>query len=172
MLSELCTHQEKINNFRGDIKNAFITELDKRDIGGGMHHASKILEKIESRHTRILDGLEKIGIDSNSDKNENQDELQNMLGADADIEPGRSRNMLHCYNGGLHILPQGWKRTDMTFVQYITMWLCGDRAKGIPPLRLLQTTHLKQHIPRANHVLCVMRYLKKAVERQAIQVGK
>ena len=60
----------------------------------------------------------------------------------------------------------------MTFVQFITMWLCGDRAKGVPPLRLLQTTHLKHHVPRAKHVLCAMRYLMKAVEREAIRVGK
>ena len=172
MLSELRTIQEKLNNFRDDIKKAFITELDERDIGGGMHHASKILEKIENSHTRILNRLETIGIDSNSDRNENQGELQNMFGAGADIEPGRSRTMLHCYNGGLHILPQGWKLPDMTFVQFITMWLCGDRAKGVPPLWLLQTTHLKHHIPRAKHVLCAMRYLMKAVERQAIRVGK
>ena len=95
-----------------------------------------------------------------------------MLGAGADIEPGRSRTMLHYYSRGLHILPQGWKLPDMTFVQFTTMWLCGDCAKGIPSLQQLQTTHLKHHIPRAKNVLCAMRYLMKAVERQAIKVGK
>ena len=40
-----------------------------------MHHASKILETIENSHTRILDRLERIIIDCNSDKNENQGEL-------------------------------------------------------------------------------------------------
>ena len=93
MLSELCTIQEKLNNFRDDIKNTFITELDKRDTGGSMNHTSKILEKIKNSHIRILDRLERIGIDSNSDKKENQGELKNMFGAGADIEPGRSRTM-------------------------------------------------------------------------------
>ena len=135
MLSELHTIQEKLNKFRDDIKNVFVTELDQRDnMGKGMYHASKILEKIENSHTRILDRLESIGIQSNSENNKNQGELQNMFGAGADIEPGRSQTMLHCYNGGLHILPQGWKLPDMTFVQFITMWLCGDRAKGVSPL--------------------------------------
>ena len=40
MLSELHTIQEKLNNFKDDVKNAFITELNKRDIGGGLHHTS------------------------------------------------------------------------------------------------------------------------------------
>ena len=96
MLSDLCTNQVKF--FRDDIKNAFITEIDKRYIGGGMHHTGEILEIIETSHTRILDRLERIGIDSNPDKNENQGELQNMFGAGADIKPGRSRTMLYCYN--------------------------------------------------------------------------
>ena len=108
-------------------------------------------------------GLEQI---ENSDRNENQGELQDMFGVGADIEPARSQTMLYYYNVGLYILPQGQKLPDMTFVQFITMWLCGDRTKGIPPLRLLQITHLKYHIPRAKHVLCAMRYLMKAVERQ------
>ena len=74
---------------RDDIKIAFITELDKRDIGGGMYHNSKILEKIENSHTRILDRLETIGIQSDFDKNKNQNDLQNEFGAGTDIEPGR-----------------------------------------------------------------------------------
>ena len=80
--------------------------------------------------------------------------------------------MLHCYNGGLNILPQEWKLPGMTFVQFIAMWFCGDCAKGVPTLQLLQTIHIKHHIPCAKHVLCAMRYLVKAVERQAIRVGK
>ena len=146
MLLELRTIQKKLNNFRDDMKNACITDFDKSDIGGGMHHASKILEKIENSYTRILDKMERIRKDSNSDKNENQGELQNIFGAGADIEPGRLQTMLHCYNGGIHILIQGWKIPDMTFVHFITMWLCGDCAKGIPPLQLLQTTHCKRQV--------------------------
>jgi len=172
MLSELCITQEKLNQFRNDIKNKVVTDLDKRDIAGGMHHASKILENIENSHTKILGRLERIGMQKNPGRNECQGELQNMFGAGADIESGSLRTMLHCYNGGLHILQQGWKLPNMTFVQFITMRLCGDCAKGVPPLRLLQTTHLNHHIPRAKHVLCAMRYLMRAVERQAIRVGK
>ena len=97
--------KEKRNNFRDDIKKTFITELDKRDIGGVMYHESKILEKIENSHTRILDRLETIGIQSNLDKNKSQGELQNMFEAGVDIEPGRLQTMLYCYNEGLHILP-------------------------------------------------------------------
>ena len=86
-----CAHiHKKLNKFRDDTKNVFITDLDKRDKGGGMHQASKILEKIENNHTRILDRLESIGIQSNSENNRNQGELQNMFGADVDIEPGKS----------------------------------------------------------------------------------
>ena len=59
MLLELRTIQKKINNFRFDIKSIFITELDKRVIEGGLHHASNILEKIEKSHTRKLDRLER-----------------------------------------------------------------------------------------------------------------
>ena len=120
----------------------------------------------------ILDRLERNGMDSNSDKKENQAKSQNMFGASADIERGRSRTMLHCYNGGLHILSQECKLPDMTFAQFITLWLCGRRAKGVLSLGILQTTHLKHHIPHTKHALCAMRYLMKAVERQTIKVGK
>ena len=71
-----------------------------------MHHTSQILEYIENSHTRMLDRLERIGIDSNQDKNENEGELQNMFGAGTDIDPGRLRTMLYSNNGGLYILPQ------------------------------------------------------------------
>jgi len=175
MLAELRTIQEKLNQFRIDIRNEFVIELNKRDVGGGMHHATKILEKIEDSHTKILGRLERIGMQDNYFRNDcgpQQGELKNMFGPGADIKAGSSQTRLHCYNGGLHVLPKGWKLPNMTFVQFITMWLCGDRAKGVPPLRLLQTTHLKHHEPRAKHVLCAMRYLMKAVEREAIRVGK
>ena len=54
MSLESRTIKKKLNYFRGDIKNAFFTQLDKRNLGGGMN-------------TKILDRLERIGIDSYSD---------------------------------------------------------------------------------------------------------
>ena len=48
---------EKLNKFRDDVKTIYVAELDKMDIVGGIHHASKILEKIEHSTTRILDRL-------------------------------------------------------------------------------------------------------------------
>ena len=101
MLLELFIIQEKLNKSRDDIKNLFVTELDKRDIEGGMHHANKILEKTENSHARILDRLEMIGIQNNSDKNKNPSDFYNMFGSGGGtyVEPRRLQTVLYCYNG-------------------------------------------------------------------------
>ena len=79
--------------------------------------------------------------------------------------------MLHCYGGSLQLLLKGWKMLDMSFCQFICMWLCGDQAKGIPPSRLLKTIHLSNILPRATVVLCNMRYLINAVDVAAVEAG-
>ena len=109
----------------------------------GIHNATKILEKIEESHTRILDRLYGIKI---SNLNEERGELGNKFGAGENIEAGKSRTMLHYHNRGLNILPEGRKLPDMTFVQFI-IWLCGDCTKDVRPLQILKTTYPKQNIP-------------------------
>ena len=79
--------------------------------------------------------------------------------------------MLHCYGGTLNLLPKDWKLPDMTFCQFLCMWLCGDQSRGIPPFRLLKTIHLSTIEKWAKEIPCKMRYLTSAVERAAVEAG-
>ena len=127
-----------------------------------MHHTTQILDEIQNVHAEVLEIMK--DINNNSSPSSADTSVQEIYGQATNDERPTGR-ILHCYNDGLHVLPQNWKLPDMTFQQLIMMWLCGDQAEGIPPFCLLKTGHFTNVLPRAKHVLCAMRYLMGHVER-------
>ena len=65
------------------------------------------------------------------------------------------------------MLPKEWRIPSMTFVQFISMWLCGDPDNGVPPLSKVATSHLKGHAMQHRRVAADMKYLMSHVKRVA-----
>ena len=166
LLAKFKSVTDKLEALENNMRSIVSDELNKRDIGGGMHHATQILDEIRNVHAEVLEITK--DIKNNSSPSSADTPVQEIYGQAKNNERPTGRT-LHCYNDELHVLPQNWKLLDMTFQQVITMCLCGDQAKGIPPFHLLKTAHFINVLPRAKHVLCAMRYLMSHVEREQVR---
>ena len=168
LLAKMKDVTKMVSRLKEELSGVFRTELNKRDVGGGMHHASAILDEINNKHNEVIGLMKSMATVADG---KGTVETTDIFGEEANKNKAPVGTMLHCYGGSLQLLPKGWKMPDMTFCQFICMWLCGDQAKGIPPFRLLKTIHLSNIVPRAKVVLCNMRYLINAVEVAAVEAG-
>ena len=74
----------------------------------------------------------------------------------------------HVYEGGFHMLPKDWRVPSMTFVQFISIWTCGDPDNGVPPpLSKVTTYHWKDHATQHRRVAADMKYIMGHVKRSA-----
>ena len=78
-------------------------ELNKRDVGRGMHHTTQILGKIRNVHAEVLEITK--DIKNNSIPSSADTPVQEIYGQATNNERPTGQ-ILHSYNGGLHILPQ------------------------------------------------------------------
>ena len=76
---------------------------NKRDVGGGMHHAIQILDEIQNVHAEVLEIIK--DINNNSRPSSADTPVQEIYGQATNNERPTGQ-ILHCYNGGLHTLPQ------------------------------------------------------------------
>ena len=72
---------------------------------------------------------------------------------------------MHCYGGKLHSFPKGWTQPCLSPTQFITMYLCGDKDKGVPAFRLLRLQNMKDHFTRAKRIHYEMKKVMFHVER-------
>ena len=157
ILAKMNEMKQCMTVLKTDIQKIIEFELNKRDIWDGMHHACQIMDLIKNAHKDMADLIKKQQATSSVNMLHQEEEIYNR-------NELPTNNTLHFYNGRSHLLPRDWTMPNMTFCQLITMWLCGDKNKSVPPFRLLETIHMKNHVPRAKHILCAMRFLMKYVE--------
>ena len=84
-------------------------ELNERDVGGGMRHATHILGEIQNVHAEALESTK--DIKNNSRPSSTDTSVQETYGQATNNERPTGR-ILHYYNGGLDVLPQNWKLPD------------------------------------------------------------
>ena len=113
-----------------------VTELNNRDIGGGMHHAIQIQQEICS----LYNELKEMQLQASSILPSNTD--------DAVTNNNNSGNgpvpiKLYNYAGQFCILPPKFEIPSVALSPFISFYLIGDRNNDYPPFRLVKSSQVK-----------------------------
>ena len=103
LLAKFKSVTEKLEALETNMRTIVSDELNKRDIGGDIHHATQILGEIRNVHAEVLEITK--DIKNNSRPSSVDTPVQESYGQATNNERPIGR-ILHCYNGGLRVLPQ------------------------------------------------------------------
>ena len=100
-------------------------EIDRRDIGGGMHHAIQIQEEICSLREELFQVRTGFVLNNSEERIE---------GGEDSSSPTEFRRptTLHSYDGRFNILPNNYQILSLTLASFIAIYLLGLANKGIP----------------------------------------
>ena len=122
MMSDLKRLETKLDTMSDQLMTRMVTELNDRDIGGGMHHATQIQEQLRGLHEEFLSLRNSIGrTDANGG---------DASGGDASIRNVHAGEYLsqfqyHDYDGRFNLLPQNFVLPSLTLVAFISVFLLG-----------------------------------------------
>ena len=161
LLSKLQIISENIENFKDDFKEVLVSELDAREIGSNNFAAQRVIDELTITRNQLRDMIQDQGrrptiVPTRGTTGGRRTTIARPQG------PG-----WHVYGGGFHMLPKDWRIPSMTFVQFISMWLCGDIDNGVPPLSKVTTYHWKGHATQHRRVAADMKYIMGHVKRSA-----
>jgi len=157
LLAKLENLSRQMAKFKEEFRGVLVEELDSRHLGGDSYHAQKILSELETTRNQILNLISGGGT-----PNEEPQVSRPQI-----ISPNRAQTQSgwHVYGGAFHMLPEGWRVPSMTFVQFISMWLTGDKENGVPPLYKVTIHHLKEHATQPRRVRSDFQYIMSHVAR-------
>ena len=167
IMAQLKNMQRNQLELKDNIVKGLKEELDQRDIGGG-YHASVVMESINEHHKSIMKELNEIISKQNDNSVESETNQNNNKGFKSSKKTGHN---LHFYRGKFHLLPDGWVMPNLKFQSFVSMWLLGDEANGVPPLKILQAKDVNHLGKRAYKSLNEMRDLARAVRKAGIITG-
>ena len=165
IMAQLTNMQLNQLDLKNDIVRGLKDEFDQRDIGGG-YHASVMMKSLDEHHQNIMNELNKI-----VDK-KNNEIVENETNNESDKSSSHKTELnFHFYNGQFNYLPNGWVVPNLKFQSFVTMWLLGDKANRVPPLKILQAKDVKHLGKRAYKKLNEMKDLARAVRRAGMITG-
>ena len=163
LLSKLHDISRTIETFRDNFKEILVKELDEREIGSNNFAAQRVIEELTSTRDQIRQMIQ----DQGRPAPQTNEVDRGTTGGRAPTIVRAEGPGWHIYRGSFHMLPKDWRIPSMTFIQFISMWLCGDPHNGVPQLSKVTTYHWKDHATQHRRVAADMKYLMRHVKRSA-----
>ena len=132
IMSDMKRFETRLDEVLADLMSGFKEELDKRDVGGGMHHAVQIQDEIQ----KLREELKNVRVAGGRG-----DALGGISEGDGNMQ---RRATLHSYNGRFNILPQNYEIPALTLASFLVFYLIGNPNEGIPPFRIVKPIDLKR----------------------------
>lgn len=139
IMSDLRRFETKIDKWCDEIMKRMVNELNERDIGGGMHHATHIRGDIQLLRDEIKLMQQRFCGPTN-DSAGNMDQMTSING----VGLLRSDFMYHEYGGRFNVLPEKFQFPSLSLPSFISHYLLGNKTTQIPPLRILTVDDLKR----------------------------
>ena len=112
-----------------------VKELNERDIGGGMHHATLIQEQLRTLNEEFKNLQNRFcGVGQTNDSVSTSEGRSSYL---ADFS-------YHTYDGRHNLLPKNFVLPTLTLSAFISYFILGNRDTGVPPLRLISASDVKR----------------------------
>ena len=161
-MSDLRRLETKLDSMSNNLMERMVNELNDRDIGGGMHHATQIQEQLRILNDKFKALRNRICGDDGDESVRGYGERPNYL----------SGLTYHSYGGRYNLLPQNFILPSLTLSAFISYFLLGNKETGVPPLRLINPRDIK-HSGTADgskpniKIVTDMRRMMKYVEEAA-----
>ena len=135
MMSDLKRFETKLDHMSDNLMGRMVQELNQRDIGGGMHHATQIQEQLRELNAEFRNLQSRL---SGGNLSHHPSGSNDMGGG-----TNQSQYSYFNYGGRYNLLPQYFVMPKLTLYSFISFYLLGNRDTGVPPLRLISQTDLK-----------------------------
>ena len=166
-MSDMRRFESKIERLSGDIMSSIKAELNERDIGGGMHHATQIRDDIRKLHFELKEMQQRIGGTGGSALSG---------GGSTDIGLVPSDFLYYQYDNRYNLLPKNFEFPKLSLSSFISHYLLGNKTQNIPPFRILSVSDLKRSGSAEGKqtnmkTLSDMKKMMKFVEEAAREAG-
>ena len=168
IMADIRRFENKLDTIGKDLLANIVEDLNKRDIGGGMHHALEIQKELQL----LRDELKSLELRTNGERvNDSNDNVNGESSSNVDLYK------YHFYNGKHSRLPENFEFPSLTLSSFISCYFLGNKTLGLPPLRLLSVfdivhSHRSVNGSKQNRkIITDMIQMMKFVEKAARDAG-
>ena len=115
-------------------------ELNKRDIGGGMYHATQIRDDIKL----LQDELKQMQQGFCGSTGQSVSDVDCLYTGGAGPTLLCENFMYYEYDGRFNMLPKHFEFPSLSLSSFVSHYLLGNKTRNIPPLRMLTVEDLKR----------------------------